>query len=200
MRSWLGPVNLALVSLYFAPVWGVAAVRALVSPYNGFEDRVQATVAIYFRELFDLGLNGLLLTSQIFSGIKLVIAAGFVVYLIEFARSAVIRRDLNRETMDVVLMLAVVGIVIWALPAIALADRSLIPICASQIVLIAGAIVVVTVERHIEATLPRGATAVQPPRLPTVELEQETIRTAIGVGTLVPATTGARTAPRSDAF
>ena len=125
MRSWLGPVNLAVVSIYLAPVWGGAAARALVSPYNGFEDRVHAAAAVYFRELFDLGLSGLMLTSGILAGIKLVIAAGFVVYLIEFARSAVSGRDVNRETIDVVLTLAVVGIVIWALPAMALGDGSL---------------------------------------------------------------------------
>ena len=47
MRSFpsLGCVNAALVSLYFVPVWGGDALRALTSPYNGFEDRVQATAA-----------------------------------------------------------------------------------------------------------------------------------------------------------
>ena len=51
MRSFpsLGCANAALVSLYFVPVWGGDALRTLTSPYNGFEDRVQATAAIYFR-------------------------------------------------------------------------------------------------------------------------------------------------------
>ena len=35
MRLKLGSVNLALLSIYFVPVWGRDAVRALVSPYNG---------------------------------------------------------------------------------------------------------------------------------------------------------------------
>ena len=75
------------MSLYFFPVWGRDAVRALISPYNGLEDRAHATAAIYFRHLFDLGFNGLVLTSHVLAGIKLVIAAAFVAYLIEFARS-----------------------------------------------------------------------------------------------------------------
>jgi hypothetical protein len=47
MRSFprLGAVNAALVSLYFAPVWGIEAVRALTSPYYGFEHRAQAVAA-----------------------------------------------------------------------------------------------------------------------------------------------------------
>ena len=57
--SGFGSVNLALLSIYFFPVWGRDAVRALISPYNGLEDRVHAAAAIYFRQLFDLGLNGL---------------------------------------------------------------------------------------------------------------------------------------------
>ena len=89
----LGSVNLALLSLYFFPVWGRDAVRALISPYNGLEDRAHATAAIYFRQLFDLGFNGLAVTSHVLAGIKLVIVAAFVAYLIEFARSWVTGRD-----------------------------------------------------------------------------------------------------------
>ena len=40
MRSCprLGAANLALLSIYFAPVWGRDALHVMVSPYNGFED------------------------------------------------------------------------------------------------------------------------------------------------------------------
>src|SRR5882757_1778637 len=72
MRSFprLGAVNAALISLYFAPVWGIEAVRALTSPYYGFEQRAHAVAASYFRTLFDLGLDGLLRTSTVLAGIK----------------------------------------------------------------------------------------------------------------------------------
>ena len=74
----LGSVNLALLSLYFIPVWGRDAIRVLISPYNGLEDRAHAAAAIYVRQLFDLGFNGLVLTSHILAGVKLVIVAAFV--------------------------------------------------------------------------------------------------------------------------
>src|SRR5262245_8616837 len=99
----LGSVNLALLSLYFIPVWGRVAVRALISPYDGLEDRAQATAAIYFRNLFDFGFNNLVVTSHVLAGIKLVITAAFVSYVIEFARAWVTRREVDRETLDVVL-------------------------------------------------------------------------------------------------
>ena len=149
--SSLGSVNLALLSLYFFPVWGREAVRALISPYNGLEDRVHATAAIYFRQLFDLGFNGLVVTSHVLAGIKLVIAAAFVAYLIEFARCWAIRREADRETLDVVLILAVVGIVIRQLPALALGEAALIRLYATQMLLVAGAITVIVVERHLES-------------------------------------------------
>ena len=41
-RPSLGSVNLALVALYFVPVWGHDAVRALKSPFGGFEHRLSA--------------------------------------------------------------------------------------------------------------------------------------------------------------
>ena len=150
MRLRLGSVNLALVSIYCAPVWGADALRVLSSPYNGFEDRVHAAAAIYFREMFNFGLNGLVWTSNILAGVKFVIAAGFVAFLIEFARSLVTRTEVNRETTDVVLMLSTVGIAIWAVPAMALDDGGLARLYATQLLLIAGAIVVITVERLME--------------------------------------------------
>jgi hypothetical protein len=141
---------LALVSLYFAPVLGIDAVRALLSPYGGFEDRAHAAAAIYVGRLFDFGLDGLMRTASVLAGLKLVIATAFLAYLIEFARSLVVGRETDRQTLDVVLLLAVGAIAVWALPPLALQDTSLIRLCASQLMLVAGAVVVVVIERQIE--------------------------------------------------
>ncbi len=142
----LGATNLALVSVYFAPVWGRDALRALVSPYNGLEDRGHAAVASYFRDLFDLGLDALMRVSNVLAGIKFVVAAGFVAYLIEFARAMAVGRELNRETADGVLVMAVVAVLIWALPGLALGNPELIRLCATQLMLVAGAVVVIMVD------------------------------------------------------
>jgi hypothetical protein len=176
MRSFprLGAANLAVNSFYFAPVWGADAVRTLTSRYSGFDDRVHAAVANYFRQVFDLGLDGLVRTSNVLAGIKLVIAAGFVAYLIEFARSLVMRRDVDRGTHDVVLTLAVAATAIWAVPALALDDAGLIRLHATQVLLIAGAIVVIIVERHIEQSAP---TAVS--RVTTAAHERDAERSAM---------------------
>ncbi len=146
----LGLVNFALVSAYFVPVWGHEALRVLTSPYNGFEDRAQAVAASYFRELFDLGLAGLLRTSELLAGLKLVIAAAFVAYLIEFARALATRREPNRETVDVVLLLAVAGAMVWFLPALKLGDGDLVRLQATQLLLLLGAAIVILIERQIE--------------------------------------------------
>lgn len=156
MRMRLGSVNLVLLAIYFVPVWGRDAVRALISPYNGLEDRVHAAATIYFRQLFDLSFNGLAVASHVLAGVKLVIAAGFVAYGIEFARTCVVKREVDPETQEVVLTLAVVGILIWALPAMALGDGGLIRTYATQMLLVAGAIIVITVERHVEKHRPES--------------------------------------------
>lgn len=145
----LGSVNLALVSLYFIPVWGRDAVRVLISPYNGLENRAHATAAIYFRELFDLGFNSLVLISHVLAGIKLVIAAAFVSYVIEFARAWVMRREADRETIDVVLLLAVADIMLGLIPALAFGDAAMARLGSTQLLLVAGAITVIMVERHL---------------------------------------------------
>jgi hypothetical protein len=158
-----------LVSLYFAPAFGSDAIRALLSPYRGLEDRVQAAAAAYVGRLFDAGLNGLTNASSVLAGIKLVIAAGFLAYLIEFARALAVGREVDRSTCDVVLLLLAVGaIAVWALPPLALTDGALIRLCASQLVLVAGAVVVIMIERQIEqsaqATVPNADTLARDPQ------------------------------------
>jgi hypothetical protein len=151
MRSYpgLGLVNFALVSAYFVPAWGHDALRVLTSPYNGFEDRAHAVAAIYFREVFDLGLAGLIRVSQALAVLKMVIAAAFVAYLIELARAVAMRREPNRETVDVVLLLALTAPVIWILPTLTLGDAGLIRLQATQFLLLIGAAIVIMIERHI---------------------------------------------------
>src|ERR1700732_5464705 len=100
----LGLVNFALVSAYFVPVWGHDALRVLTSPYNGFEERAHAVAAVYFRDVFDLGLDGLIRISEMLAGLKLVIAAAFLAYLIEFVRALVMRRAACRQNVAVVLL------------------------------------------------------------------------------------------------
>jgi hypothetical protein len=178
MQSRLGSANLALVSLYFFPVWGGDAVRALISPLNGLESPAHATAALYFRRLFDVGFNNVTVTSHMIAGIKLVIAAAFVAYLIEFARSLATGRAIDRDTTDVVLILAVVGIVMSALPALAVGEAALIQLTATQMLMVAGAITVIVVERHIAPEPVPGSRAM------TVENQRAALDLALPVGVL----------------
>jgi hypothetical protein len=149
MRIKLGSVNLALLSLYFFPVWGRDALRALISPYHGLDDRAHSAAVVYFGQLFDLGTQGLVVAAHVLAGIKLVIAAAFVAYLVEFVRSLAAGRDADRETIDVVLILAVIGVLIFALPAFAFGNPPMGRLYATQMLLIGGAIAVIVVEREI---------------------------------------------------
>ena len=171
MRSnpGLGLVNFALVSAYFVPAWGHDALRVLTSPYNGFEDRAHAVAAIYFRDVFDLGLTGLIRTSEMLAGLKMVIAAAFVAYLIEFARALVTRREPNRETIDVVLLPALAASLIWIVPTVKLGDPGLIRLQATQFLLLVGAAVVIVIERHILHAASSRATAMAASPRPGVE-------------------------------
>src|SRR5215212_8209731 len=152
MRSFtrLGAANLALLPLYFVPVWGADAVRALRSPFGGFEDRTYGALAHYLQQVFGFGVDMLLWTSNAVAAFKLLAVAGLVAYGIEFARSLVMRRDVDRPTLDAVLALSVVSIALSAAPALALDDGGLVRLYATQILLVAGAVIVIIVERHIE--------------------------------------------------
>jgi hypothetical protein len=148
-RLKLGSANAALVSLYFAPAWAIEAVRALTSPFNGFEDRSLTVTATYFRELFNLGLDGLIRLASGLAGLKLVMAAGFVAYAIEYGRALLTSREPNRETLDIVLVLGCAMTALWAWPALLAGDAGLIRLHATEFLLLAGAAVVITVERQM---------------------------------------------------
>jgi len=168
-KPGLGLVNFALVSAYFVPAWGHDALRALTSPYNGFEDRVHAAAASFFREVLDLGLTGLIRTSGILAGLKLVIAAAFAAYLIEFARALATRREPNRETVDVVLMLGLVSSFLWILPALSLGDPAFVRLPATQFLLLVGAAIVIMIERQVESRAALSVTEVPMRVVPTPE-------------------------------
>ena len=159
MRSCprLGTVNAALISLYFIQVWGADAVRAMRTPFSGFESHLHGVAAAYFRELFDLHLDGLVRVSILLAGIKLIVAVGFLAYAIDFARALVMRREPNRETLDVALLLASAAVMLWAWPAVASGDSELIRVTAAQVLLVVGAMIVLVVERHIDDRVPRVA-------------------------------------------
>jgi hypothetical protein len=193
MRNYprLGSVNAALISIYFALTWGGDGLRALTSPYNGFEDRLHATAAIYFRNLFDFGLEGLIRTANLLAGVKFVIAVAFVAYLIDFARALVMRREPNRETLDVVLLFASAALMLWAWPALGSGDGGLVRLHATQFLLLTGAMVVILVERHLEERVP--ATAPSRSTTRTHELERE--RQTLASGGLLPIGSAVRGRP-----
>jgi len=77
------------------------------------------------------------------------------------------QREPNRETVDVVLLLALGAAIIWILPTLTLGDPDLIRLQATQFLLLAGAAIVIMTERHIEdsarARARRGAMVVRQP-------------------------------------
>jgi hypothetical protein len=188
MRPRLGSVNLALLSLYFFPLWGREAFRALISPYHGLEDRTHAVATVYISRLFYFGVQGLALTAHVIAGMKLVIGVSFAVYLIEFARAWTVGRNTDRETIDCVLILAVVGIVIHAVPALAFGDGAMIRLYATQTLLIAGAIIVIAVERQIAPEREPAAPVVVPTQ------RHEAVRRLLPVGILAEGPPPAQTA------
>jgi hypothetical protein len=167
----LGSLNLAFVSLYFAPIWGREALRILLLPYQAFEDRSHAAVVIWLREVFDLQLEGLLRLSGALAGLKLVIATGFLAYLIEFARAVAVGRELDPVTSHGALALAAIGVAIWSIPALLFGDPALVRLSATQLMLVAGAVAVAMVEGQIEHSATRNPLPAVPRAAKVVGLE-----------------------------
>jgi hypothetical protein len=161
-RPRLGAANAALIALYFVPVWGAEAVRALTSPFYGFDDPMHAAAASYVRGVFDFGLPGLLRASIVLATIKLIAAAAFLACVIDFARALLVRREVDRVTLETALALAGGGVLLLALPILGTGDGGLIRLHATELLLVVGAITVLSVERHVEERAARPPPAAEP--------------------------------------
>jgi hypothetical protein len=147
----LGTVNLALVSVYLVPVWGIEALRVLHSHFGGLHDRSHAAAVGLIHGHLGLAAETMPIISNALAGFKLLVVAAMVAFLVEIVRAIATRREPDRETMDVVLMLALVTMVAAVFPALALDDTTVVRSHAAQIMLVCGAIIVAMVERGAEA-------------------------------------------------
>jgi hypothetical protein len=146
----LGPYNLALVGCYLVPAWGSEAMRALTSPYSGLTDPVHAAAAIRLRTFFELGPDGLVQAANGLAAFKLLVVASLVAYLIEFARAVVSDRAPDRATVNVVLIFTVAAVAIWIMPALAFDGAAAKHAHVAQLLMVASALFLLTVERHVD--------------------------------------------------
>lgn len=146
----IGHFNAVLVALYFIPLWGREAVRSLTSSVYGLDERANMAAAVFYRQVFDLGHDGLARVASLLGGLKLVMAAMFVALVIDVSRGVAVGRSGDRVTLDVALFLAVIGLLAWAVPAYAFGFGDLVRHYATQFLLVIGVVIVTTVERAIE--------------------------------------------------
>jgi hypothetical protein len=149
----LGSFNAFLIACHAAPSWGQQSLKSLLSLFVGFEDRAHATASIFFQHLLDLPFDGLLRISATLAGFRLVVAVGFLAYLIDFARACVMEREPDRATLDLVLLLALATTLLSLFPALALGDGDTLHRQASYLLLLTGALTVLAVERRMERSI-----------------------------------------------
>ena len=165
-NSRLGSCNAAILAIYFAVVWGGDGFRILRRPFHGFEDRLQATAAAYWRALFDLSLDGLISISNGLAALKFLIAAGFLAYLIEFLRASVTRKPVAEDMLDCVLLAAVSSLMLWGWPALATGDAALIRLLATEFLLLLGALIVLYIEGQLSPQVSAAAADVEAEAVP----------------------------------
>ncbi len=146
----IGHVNAVLVALYFIPLWGREAVRSLTSTVYGLDERANMAAAVFYRQVLNLDHDGLARVANLLGGLKLVMAAMFVAFIIDVSRGIAVGPTGDRITLDVALFLAVVGILAWMVPAYAFGFGDLVRLNATQFLLVIGAVIVTMVERAIE--------------------------------------------------
>jgi hypothetical protein len=163
MGARLGPYNLALVACYAAPTWGTEAIKALTSPYGGLIDPMHAAAAVRLRVMLNLEPERLIDVANWLAAFKLVVVAALLAYVIEFARAVLSDRAPDRATTDAVLALAVVAVAIWIMPALVFDPTAVTQAHVAQLLMVAGALIVSTIERHIEEMAASAALAADAP-------------------------------------
>jgi chromate transport protein ChrA len=156
MGARLAPYNLALVACYAAPTWGAEAIKALTSPYGGLVDPVHAAAALRLRIILKLAPERLLDVASWLAAFKLVVVAALLAYIIEFGRALLSDRAPDRATTDAVLVLAVAAVALWIMQAIVFDPAAVTEAHVAQLLLVAGALIVSTIERHIEDMVAAG--------------------------------------------
>ena len=78
------------------------------------------------------------------------VVAALLAYVIEFARAVLSDRAPDRATTDTVLALAVVAVAIWVMQAIVFDPTAVTEAHVAQLLLVAGALIVSTIERHVD--------------------------------------------------
>jgi hypothetical protein len=146
----LGTVNAAFVAAYFVAAWGREALQSLNSRFYGLEHDATLTAAIFYRRMVEQSPGDLTAAAAVLIGIKLVIVSVFATALVSYAHAALAGRKSDHEMIDSALILAVAGIIVWILPALATGDTETIRLCATQFLLIAGAAIVLLTEREDE--------------------------------------------------
>jgi len=148
MRRWpcIGSVNAALIAIYFSIAWGSQGYAALISPFMGLDDPAHWTAAAYFRDLLDLRVGGFTRAGALLGGVKFSVAAAFAAYLILFFGGLMVGREPAREIIESVLTLAVIGILIFAVPALAAGDAGATRLYATELLMVIGAAIVLIVE------------------------------------------------------
>jgi hypothetical protein len=146
------------LSLYFALLFGIGAVRALLSPLSGFEDFATAEIALAIARTFRLGANGLAVVGASVGAAKLAVGGFFFLYLIErlahaWRGTAIAEHD----TLEVALLCAGVLTAVLAMPAWSAADYALVRAHLANLMLITVIAGVSYYEREAE---PRPATRV----------------------------------------
>ena len=84
--------------------------------------------------------------ASLLAAMKLIVAFAFVTYLIDLARALAVGRRSDRATVDLVLLLALAACVLRLMPALAQTDTSGWRLQATELLLLAGAAIVVAAE------------------------------------------------------
>jgi len=156
----VGHFNIALVAIYVVPLFGLQAVQALTSQVYGLDQPDMLAVATFYRQAFDLDPGGLAAVASTLAGIKLVIASLFLAVLVDFLRGIQSEEGSDGATIDAALLFGAIGIAAWAIPAYYSGSTEVFRLHATHVLMVAGAVVLVAMERLLPRSAPvaEGAT------------------------------------------
>jgi hypothetical protein len=145
------------IALYFVLFWGFDALRILTSPTYGLEDVWRSQVIFGIGRLAGFGPEGLIKLAAVFGALKLTVAGGCAVHVLDRLRAMIMGTGSDNEILETGLLLAVVISIASVTPAVWSGNADLIREHTIQLALAALAAVLCMIERSGRKAAPRAA-------------------------------------------
>jgi hypothetical protein len=166
--NWrISSFNGALLAAYFIPTWTIIAFKMMISPIHGFYEPPNISVALFVSDYLQLGGIGTVRAAWLLALGRLTVVAFFAFFVALISRPAVRKTGGCDEALGMALGIGSLISFASMVMAAHFGEAAALRLHATELLLLLGTAIVLTVERPVEpqATPATRALALEQPEL-----------------------------------